>query len=86
MMPDRRGIALEKAEHMTDVHILAIDLAKRSFQVCATAAGGAVHCLKASVFCLGNDFTGRNSALCSMFGPNSSDHKQRVSTHHAVRR
>lgn len=24
---------------MTDVHILAIDLAKRSFQVCATAAG-----------------------------------------------
>ena len=26
---------------MTDVHILAIDLAKRSFQVCATAAGGA---------------------------------------------
>ncbi|CAN5488404.1 hypothetical protein BH10PSE12_BH10PSE12_06990 [soil metagenome] len=27
---------------MTDVHILAIDLAKRSFQVCATAAGGAV--------------------------------------------
>jgi len=27
---------------MTDVHILAIDLAKRSFQVCATAPGGAV--------------------------------------------
>ena len=27
---------------MTDVHILAIDLAKRSFQVCATAVGGAV--------------------------------------------
>jgi len=27
---------------MTDVHILAIDLAKRSFQVCATAAGGGV--------------------------------------------
>ncbi len=26
---------------MTDVHILAIDLAKRSFQVCATAPGGA---------------------------------------------
>ena len=29
-------------EYMTDVHILAIDLAERSFQVCATAAGGAV--------------------------------------------
>ncbi len=41
-MPDRRDIALEKGEQMTDVHILAIDLAKRSFQVCATAAGGAV--------------------------------------------
>lgn len=27
---------------MTDVYILAIDLAKRSFQVCATAPGGAV--------------------------------------------
>ncbi len=27
---------------MTDAHILAIDLAKRSFQVCATALGGAV--------------------------------------------
>ena len=45
MMPDRRDIALEKEEHMTEVHILAIDLAKRSFQVCATAAGGAVQCL-----------------------------------------
>jgi len=42
MMPDRRAAALEMEEHMTDVHILAIDLAKRSFQVCATAAGGAV--------------------------------------------
>lgn len=30
---------------MTDVHILAIDLAKRSFQVCATALGGAVQSL-----------------------------------------
>ena len=28
---------------MSDVHILAIDLAKRSFQVCATDRGGAVH-------------------------------------------
>lgn len=27
---------------MSDVHILAIDLAKRSFQVCATDRGGAV--------------------------------------------
>ncbi len=26
---------------MTDVHILVIDLAKRSFQVCGTALGGA---------------------------------------------
>ena len=32
--------APEKEEQMTDVHILAIDLAKRSFQVCATAPGG----------------------------------------------
>ena len=41
MMPDRRNVALEKEEHMTDVYILAIDLAKRSFQICATAPGGA---------------------------------------------
>ncbi|MET4132941.1 hypothetical protein ABIE62_002082 [Porphyrobacter sp. MBR-155] len=34
MMPDRRDIALEKEKHMIEVHILAIDLAKRSFQVC----------------------------------------------------
>ena len=27
---------------MSDVHVLAIDLAKRSFQVCATDRGGAV--------------------------------------------
>ena len=27
---------------MTQVHILSIDLAKRSFQVCATDGGGAV--------------------------------------------
>jgi transposase len=27
---------------MGDVHVLAIDLAKRSFQVCATDRGGAV--------------------------------------------
>jgi transposase len=42
MMPKWRNVALEKEEHMTDVHILAIDLAKRSFQVCATTLGGAV--------------------------------------------
>ncbi len=41
-MPDRRAFALEKGEHMTDVHILAIDLAKRSVQIWATAVGGAV--------------------------------------------
>jgi len=27
---------------MADIHILAIDIAKRSFQVCATDQGGAV--------------------------------------------
>ena len=48
MMPDRRDIAPEKEEQMTDVHILAIDLAKRSFQVCATAPGGA--CVDAPSF------------------------------------
>ena len=42
MMLDRRDVALEKEEQMTDVYILAIDLAKRSFQVCATAPRGAV--------------------------------------------
>ena len=42
MMPDRRDLALEKEKQMTEVHILAIDLSKRSFQVCATAPGGAV--------------------------------------------
>ncbi len=42
MMPDRRDVALEKEEHMTDVHILAIDFAKRSLSTGATAAGGAV--------------------------------------------
>ena len=48
MMPDRRDIAPEKEEQMTDIHILAIDLAKRSFQVCATAPGGA--CVDAPSF------------------------------------
>ena len=38
---------------MTDVHILAIDLAKRSFQICATAPGGAcvdAPCLASVIF------------------------------------
>jgi len=49
MMPDRRDIALEKEDYqMTDVYILAIDLAKRSFQICATAPGGA--CMDAPSF------------------------------------
>jgi hypothetical protein len=42
MMPERRDIALETEEQVTDVHILAIDLAKRSFQAYATAPGRAV--------------------------------------------
>jgi hypothetical protein len=41
-MPDRRDVALEKEEQMTDFHILAIGLAKRSFQICATALRGVV--------------------------------------------
>lgn len=39
MMPDRRDVAPEKEEHMTDVHILAIDLAKRSFPGLRDSAG-----------------------------------------------
>jgi hypothetical protein len=42
MMPNWRGIAQEKEDQMGEVHILAIDLTKRSFQVCETAPGGAV--------------------------------------------
>lgn len=34
--------APSKEERISDVHVLAIDLAKRSFQVCGTARGGAV--------------------------------------------
>jgi hypothetical protein len=34
-------VALSKEEAMSDVHILAIDLAKRSFRVCGTDRGGA---------------------------------------------
>jgi len=36
---------------MSDVHVLAIDLAKRSFQVCATARAGA--CVDAPGFARG---------------------------------
>ena len=35
-------VALTEERQMTQVHILAIDLAKRSFQVCGTDRGGAV--------------------------------------------
>jgi len=41
-MPASATQARSKEEPMSDVHVLAIDLAKRSFQVCATARGGAV--------------------------------------------
>jgi hypothetical protein len=34
-------VALTEERQMTQVHILAIDLAKRSFQVCGTDRGGA---------------------------------------------
>lgn len=34
-------VALTEGKQMTQVHILAIDLAKRSFQVCGTDRGGA---------------------------------------------
>ena len=44
MMPDRRVVLPAKEEQMSDIHVLAIDLAKRSFQVCATALGGACGC------------------------------------------
>ena len=40
MMPDGRDVALEKEQQMAEVRILAIDLAKRGFQVCVTALGG----------------------------------------------
>ena len=45
---------------MADVHILAIDLAKRSFQVCATDPGGA--CVDAPGFARG--FSGDVTAWC----------------------
>ncbi len=41
MMPAGSHLAPEKEDNMTGVHILAIDLAKRSFQVCAMALGKA---------------------------------------------
>jgi len=31
-MSDQRDVALKREEHMTDVHIIAIELAKRSFK------------------------------------------------------
>ena len=49
---------------MTDIHVLAIDLAKRSFQVCAAGPGGA--CVDAPRLArdFSNNFTG--SALLSV--------------------
>jgi hypothetical protein len=44
-------VALSKEETMSDVQILAIDLAKRSFQVCDTDRGGA--CVDAPDFARG---------------------------------
>ena len=41
MLEPRLGGAL-KEEQMSEVHALAIDLAKRSFQVCGADRGGAV--------------------------------------------
>lgn len=38
---ERRRGGPHREEPMSDVHVLAIDLAKRSFQVCATDPGGA---------------------------------------------
>ena len=35
-------VALTEGRQMTQLHIPVIDLAKRSFQVCATDQGGAV--------------------------------------------
>jgi hypothetical protein len=37
-------VALTEERQMTQVHILAIDLAKRSFQVCGTDRGGVCGC------------------------------------------
>ncbi len=53
----RRKIAAQghdgamKEELMSDIHVLAFDLAKRSFQVCGTARGGA--CVDAPGFARG---------------------------------
>jgi hypothetical protein len=43
--------AFSGEEHMPEVHVLAIDLAKRSFQVCGTDRGGA--CVDAPGFARG---------------------------------
>jgi transposase len=42
MLGRRLGGALKEDRQMSEVHILAIDLAKRSFQVCGADRGGAV--------------------------------------------
>jgi len=47
---------------MADIHMLAIDLAKRSFQVCATDSGGS--CVDAPGFARGfSDFLRRSTSL-----------------------
>jgi hypothetical protein len=33
-------VALSKGESMSEVHVLAIDLDKRNFQICGTGRGG----------------------------------------------
>jgi transposase len=44
MMPGRRYVGALKEGRMPEVHILAIDLAKRRFQICAADRHGAVLC------------------------------------------
>jgi hypothetical protein len=41
MLEQRRGGAVKEDGRMSEVHVLAIDLAKRSFQLCGTDRGGA---------------------------------------------
>lgn len=41
LSPSSAVVALSGEEHMKDVHVLAIELAKRSFRVCGTDRGGA---------------------------------------------
>jgi transposase len=42
ILHNRRVFALEKQEHITIAHMFAIDLAKRSFEICITTVSGAV--------------------------------------------